>query len=169
MLLITKRRKIGKICGHTIYAISKSEMVPIPHATVLSKMAHSKNENRSLVNFACNCNVSVVHLKRHMRVALRTIPCPLYLDNNNVIDYDFLFKFIIIYSVHILLEHHILIVLDTIHFRVFFPTLYVDSLFCVYTHCGLPQAQPSLIFLWYTLIVSIDTEPILLLLSLGVM
>ncbi|RDX94631.1 Phosphoinositide phosphatase SAC2, partial [Mucuna pruriens] len=46
MLLITKRRKIGTICGHTIYAITKSEMVPIPHATVRSKMAYSKDENR---------------------------------------------------------------------------------------------------------------------------
>ncbi|XP_027335029.1 phosphoinositide phosphatase SAC2-like isoform X2 [Abrus precatorius] len=46
MLLITKRRKIGTICGHTIYAITKSEMVPIPHATVRTKMAYSKDENR---------------------------------------------------------------------------------------------------------------------------
>ncbi|XP_014516309.1 phosphoinositide phosphatase SAC2 isoform X2 [Vigna radiata var. radiata] len=46
MLLITKRRKIGTICGHNIYAITKSEMVPIPHSTVRSKMAYSKDENR---------------------------------------------------------------------------------------------------------------------------
>ncbi|KAG5036737.1 phosphoinositide phosphatase SAC2-like isoform X2 [Glycine soja] len=46
MLLITKRRKIGTICGHTIYAITKSEMVPIPHAIERSKMAYSKDENR---------------------------------------------------------------------------------------------------------------------------
>ncbi|KAI4329045.1 hypothetical protein L6164_021351 [Bauhinia variegata] len=46
MLLITKRRKIGMICGHTIYAITKSEVVPVPHATVRSKMAYSKDENR---------------------------------------------------------------------------------------------------------------------------
>ncbi|WVZ25597.1 hypothetical protein V8G54_004141 [Vigna mungo] len=45
MLLITKRRKIGTICGHNIYAITKSEMVPIPHSTVRSKMAYSKDEN----------------------------------------------------------------------------------------------------------------------------
>lgn len=79
MLLITKRRKIGTICGHTIYAITKSEMVPVPHASVRSKLAFSKDENRSLVNFACNCNVSMLDLERHMRVALRTIHCPLYL------------------------------------------------------------------------------------------
>ncbi|WJZ94216.1 hypothetical protein VitviT2T_013093 [Vitis vinifera] len=46
MLLITKRRKIGAICGHTIYAITKSEMIPIPNSTVRSNMAYSKNENR---------------------------------------------------------------------------------------------------------------------------
>ncbi|KZV27550.1 hypothetical protein F511_04601 [Dorcoceras hygrometricum] len=45
MLLITKRRRIGTICGHAVYAIEKSEMVPIPNATVQSNMAYSKNEN----------------------------------------------------------------------------------------------------------------------------
>uniref|UniRef100_A0A5B6YTC1 Putative phosphoinositide phosphatase SAC3-like isoform X2 n=1 Tax=Davidia involucrata TaxID=16924 RepID=A0A5B6YTC1_DAVIN len=46
MLLITKRRKIGTICGHAVYAITKSEMIPIPNSTVRSNMAYSKNENR---------------------------------------------------------------------------------------------------------------------------
>ncbi|CAK7356460.1 unnamed protein product [Dovyalis caffra] len=46
MLLITKRRKIGAICGHTIYAITKSEMIPIPNSAVRSNMTNSKNENR---------------------------------------------------------------------------------------------------------------------------
>ncbi|MCD7454646.1 hypothetical protein HAX54_025539 [Datura stramonium] len=46
MLLITKRRKIGIICGHAVYAITKSEIFPIPNSTVLSNMAYSKNENR---------------------------------------------------------------------------------------------------------------------------
>ncbi|CAB4272227.1 unnamed protein product [Prunus armeniaca] len=46
MLIITKRRKIGAICGHTIYAISKSEMIPVPNPAVRSKLANSKNENR---------------------------------------------------------------------------------------------------------------------------
>ncbi|XP_019229877.1 PREDICTED: phosphoinositide phosphatase SAC2-like isoform X2 [Nicotiana attenuata] len=45
-LVITERRKIGKICGHAVYAITKSEMFPIPHSTVLSNMAYSKDENR---------------------------------------------------------------------------------------------------------------------------
>ncbi|KAI3775156.1 hypothetical protein L1987_49725 [Smallanthus sonchifolius] len=46
MLLITKRRKIGVICGHAIYAITKSEILPIPHSTVQPSVAYSKNENR---------------------------------------------------------------------------------------------------------------------------
>lgn len=111
MLLITKRRKIGTICGHTIYAITKSEMIPIPHASVRSKMAYSKDENRSLVNFACNCNMSMVHLERQMRVALRTIPCPLYLDENYIMNYGFLLEFIISCSENVLLEYHIILAL----------------------------------------------------------
>lgn len=46
MVLITKRRKIGEICGHAIYGVTKSEMIPIPNSTVQSNMANSKNENR---------------------------------------------------------------------------------------------------------------------------
>ncbi|KAL5062580.1 hypothetical protein RYX36_024317 [Vicia faba] len=46
MLLITKRKKIGTICGHAVYAITKSEMVLIPHPSVRSKLAYSKDENR---------------------------------------------------------------------------------------------------------------------------
>ncbi|THG14459.1 hypothetical protein TEA_016306 [Camellia sinensis var. sinensis] len=46
MLLITKRRQIGAICGHNIYAVSKSEMIPLPNSTVYGNMASAKNENR---------------------------------------------------------------------------------------------------------------------------
>uniref|UniRef100_A0A7N0RGD1 SAC domain-containing protein n=1 Tax=Kalanchoe fedtschenkoi TaxID=63787 RepID=A0A7N0RGD1_KALFE len=46
MLLITKRRKIGSICGHLVYSVAKSEMIPIPNSSVRSNMQVSKNENR---------------------------------------------------------------------------------------------------------------------------
>jgi hypothetical protein len=46
MLIITKRRQIGAICGHTIYAVSKSEMIPLPNPAVQSNMVVSKNESR---------------------------------------------------------------------------------------------------------------------------
>lgn len=48
MLLITKRREIGAICGHTVYAISKSEMIPLPNPTVLSNLPNSRDEDRSI-------------------------------------------------------------------------------------------------------------------------
>lgn len=53
MLLITKRRKIGAIRGHAVYAISKSEMIPLPNSSVLSSVTDSRNETRSFVHFAC--------------------------------------------------------------------------------------------------------------------
>ncbi|KAL4560124.1 hypothetical protein LXL04_032273 [Taraxacum kok-saghyz] len=46
MLLITKRKKMGVICGHAIYAITKSEILAIPNSTIASNMDCSKNENR---------------------------------------------------------------------------------------------------------------------------
>ncbi|KAF8011276.1 hypothetical protein BT93_J1782 [Corymbia citriodora subsp. variegata] len=46
MLLITKRKKIGTIYGHMIYAITESKMLLIPNSTVQSNMAVSKDENR---------------------------------------------------------------------------------------------------------------------------
>ncbi|KAI3995393.1 hypothetical protein MKX01_040509 [Papaver californicum] len=46
MLLITKRKQIGEICGHSVYAVTKSEMIPLPNSTVRSNMPFSNNENR---------------------------------------------------------------------------------------------------------------------------
>ncbi|KAL8149161.1 hypothetical protein AgCh_006245 [Apium graveolens] len=46
MLLITKRREIGSICGHTIYALSRSEIIPLPNPAVCSDIVNSRNENR---------------------------------------------------------------------------------------------------------------------------
>ncbi|XP_020553629.1 phosphoinositide phosphatase SAC4-like isoform X2 [Sesamum indicum] len=46
MLLITKRRQIGAICGHNVYAISKTEIIPLPNPAVRSTMINYKNENR---------------------------------------------------------------------------------------------------------------------------
>lgn len=46
MLLITKRREIGAICGHSVYAVTKSEMIPLPNAATRSKMVNYSSENR---------------------------------------------------------------------------------------------------------------------------
>ncbi|XP_014501016.1 phosphoinositide phosphatase SAC3 isoform X2 [Vigna radiata var. radiata] len=42
MVVITKRRKIGAICGHTVYAVSKSETIPLQNPSVQSNI----DENR---------------------------------------------------------------------------------------------------------------------------
>ncbi|XP_010531881.1 PREDICTED: phosphoinositide phosphatase SAC5 [Tarenaya hassleriana] len=46
MLMITKRKKMGVICGHTVYGIAESRMITIPHPSVLSEAADSLSENR---------------------------------------------------------------------------------------------------------------------------
>lgn len=46
LLLVTKRRQIGSICGHAIYSIDESQIIAIPHATVQTDVAHSKTELR---------------------------------------------------------------------------------------------------------------------------
>ncbi|KAL1547867.1 phosphoinositide phosphatase SAC4-like [Salvia divinorum] len=46
MVLITKRKQIGVICGHNVYAISKSEIIPLPNSAVRANMVNYKNENR---------------------------------------------------------------------------------------------------------------------------
>ncbi|XP_048228080.1 phosphoinositide phosphatase SAC3 isoform X2 [Ricinus communis] len=46
MLLITKRRQIGAICGHNVYAVSKSEMIPLPNSAIQSNITNARNENR---------------------------------------------------------------------------------------------------------------------------
>ncbi|KAG2717798.1 hypothetical protein I3843_03G190900 [Carya illinoinensis] len=46
MLLITKRRQIGAICGHTVYAVSKSAMIPLPNSIVRNSITNWQNESR---------------------------------------------------------------------------------------------------------------------------
>ncbi|XP_022773535.1 phosphoinositide phosphatase SAC1 isoform X3 [Durio zibethinus] len=46
LILVTKRRQIGFICGHAIYRIDESQLITIPHVSVQSDVAHSKTELR---------------------------------------------------------------------------------------------------------------------------
>lgn len=48
LILVTKRRQIGCICGHAIYAIDESQIISVPHATIQSDVANSKTELRSV-------------------------------------------------------------------------------------------------------------------------
>jgi len=50
MLLITKRKKVGEICGHTVYGIAESQMIAIPHPSIQSKVAKSEAELRYFID-----------------------------------------------------------------------------------------------------------------------
>lgn len=46
MILVTKRKQIGSVCGHAIYSIKESQFITIPHVSIQSDLAHSKTELR---------------------------------------------------------------------------------------------------------------------------
>lgn len=46
LILVTKRRQIGSICGHAIYSIDESQIITVPHVSVQTDVAHSKTELR---------------------------------------------------------------------------------------------------------------------------
>lgn len=46
MLLITKRRQIGAICGHIVYGVSKCEIISLPNPSVQSNFTDYKHESR---------------------------------------------------------------------------------------------------------------------------
>ncbi|XP_065881118.1 phosphatidylinositol-3-phosphatase SAC1 isoform X2 [Euphorbia lathyris] len=46
LILVTKRRQVGCICGHAIYSIEESQLITVPHALVQTDAAHSKTELR---------------------------------------------------------------------------------------------------------------------------
>jgi hypothetical protein len=61
MVVITRRRKVGTICGHDIYSIGKSEMIAIPCPIVWPEVANSRDENRSFIYSLCKyCVLPVV-------------------------------------------------------------------------------------------------------------
>ncbi|KAF6139392.1 hypothetical protein GIB67_026234 [Kingdonia uniflora] len=46
LILVTKRRQIGCVCGHAIYCIDDSQMITVPHVSIQTDVAHSKTELR---------------------------------------------------------------------------------------------------------------------------
>ncbi|KAI0529405.1 hypothetical protein KFK09_001954 [Dendrobium nobile] len=46
LILVTKRRQIGAICGHAIYSIEESQLITVPHSSIQTDVAHSKTELR---------------------------------------------------------------------------------------------------------------------------
>ncbi|KAJ0805242.1 putative histone acetyltransferase [Helianthus annuus] len=48
LILVTKRKQIGSICGHAIYSIQETQILTIPHVSVQTDLAHSKTELSSV-------------------------------------------------------------------------------------------------------------------------
>lgn len=96
MLLITKRRKIGMIGDHAVYAIAKSEMVQIPNSTVEFDKAYSKNENRSFVHSVCN------H-KRKKKIKLYLALLRQYLLELEMLYFPCILKYLLSFNVDTLL------------------------------------------------------------------
>lgn len=46
LILVTKRRRIGVICGHDIYGVTGSKIIMVPHPSVRTNLACSKDEQR---------------------------------------------------------------------------------------------------------------------------
>ncbi|KAI7739858.1 hypothetical protein M8C21_020869 [Ambrosia artemisiifolia] len=46
LILVTKRKQIGCICGHAVYSIEDTQILTIPHVSVQTDVAHSKTELR---------------------------------------------------------------------------------------------------------------------------
>ncbi|CAH2037189.1 unnamed protein product [Thlaspi arvense] len=50
MLVITKKKKVGEICGHTIYGIAESQTIVIPNPSVQTRVAVSVDERKRLLS-----------------------------------------------------------------------------------------------------------------------
>ncbi|KAK7258261.1 hypothetical protein RIF29_32840 [Crotalaria pallida] len=46
LILVTKRRQIGCVCGHPIFSIKDTHFITIPHPSIQSDLSHSKSELR---------------------------------------------------------------------------------------------------------------------------
>lgn len=79
MLLITKRRQIGAIYGQNVYAISKSEMIPLPNSAVRSNMMIDyRNENRLCISLSKCAFICGIYFNIELVVALNVWIGPLF-------------------------------------------------------------------------------------------
>ncbi|CAN1293783.1 Phosphatidylinositol-3-phosphatase SAC1 [Linum perenne] len=46
LILVTRRRQIGCICGHAVYGIDETQFIAVPHVSIQTDAAHSKTELR---------------------------------------------------------------------------------------------------------------------------
>ncbi|KAJ6297286.1 hypothetical protein OIU78_022925 [Salix suchowensis] len=72
LILVTKRRQIGFICGHAIYGIDESQLITIPHVSVQTDVAHSKTELRASMVFMAT-KVKILVLMNKVALKLLTL------------------------------------------------------------------------------------------------
>ena len=58
MILVTKRRLLGSVNGHSIYGIAESKLLSVPHPSFQTIVASSRAENR-LGSIAINVNMII--------------------------------------------------------------------------------------------------------------
>ncbi|KAJ4824555.1 actin cytoskeleton and mitosis protein [Turnera subulata] len=90
MLLITKRRRIGAICGHNVYAVSKSEMIPLPNSAVQASIANSKNENR-YKKLLCTVDLTKDFFFSYSYHVMRSLQKNLYDNESGQVLYETMF------------------------------------------------------------------------------
>ncbi|ESQ35070.1 hypothetical protein EUTSA_v10006841mg [Eutrema salsugineum] len=83
MLLITKRKKVGEICGHTVYSIAESKMIVIPNPAIQTSVADSLAERRyrkllSMVDLTKNFFFSYTY---HLMYSLQKNMCNTEIGN----------------------------------------------------------------------------------------
>ena len=54
MLVIKRRKKVGEICGHTVYGVAESQMIMIPYPSRKTIDADSSAERKYLNDNSCN-------------------------------------------------------------------------------------------------------------------
>ena len=57
LILVTKRRQVGTLCGHAIYTVGESRLIAVPDRSVQTDIAISHDEIRlSFLPSVVDCN-----------------------------------------------------------------------------------------------------------------
>lgn len=90
MLIITKRRQIGAICGHNVYAVSKCEIIPLPNSSVQSTITNSENENR-YKKLLCTVDLTKDFFFSYSYHVMRSLQKNLYDNQTGQVVYETMF------------------------------------------------------------------------------
>ncbi|CAM8991141.1 unnamed protein product [Rhodiola kirilowii] len=90
MLLVTQRRIIGKICGHSVYAVSKSEIIPLPNSSVWCRVGNPTIENR-YKKLLCTVDLTKDFFFSYSYCVMRSLQKNLCDNNSGQVPYDSMF------------------------------------------------------------------------------